>query len=145
MKTLKKIALFAILFTFLNPIWGAGGLSWPTITSEMKPGTRWWWMGSAVDKANLQYNLEEYARAGIGSVEITPIYGVQKNGANEIPFLSEKWMNMLSFTRATNNQVWRHTEMLTGTGLPLPCLLSLVSLMRKTGIPRKYIQYHQHC
>lgn len=92
--------------------------SWPTISPEMKPGTRWWWMGSAVDKANLQYNLEEYARAGIGSVEITPIYGVQKNAANEIPFLSEKWMNMLSFTQATNNRVGIQTDMNTGTGWP---------------------------
>ena len=92
--------------------------SWPTISAEMKPGTRWWWMGSAVDKANLQYNLEEYARAGIGSVEITPIYGVQKNAANEIPFLSEKWMNMLSFTQATNNRVGIQTDMNTGTGWP---------------------------
>lgn len=118
MKTLKKIALFTILFTSLTPLWGAEGLSWPTISPEMKPGTRWWWMGSAVDKANLQYNLEEYARAGIGSVEITPIYGVQKNAANEIPFLSEKWMNMLSFTQATNNRVGIQTDMNTGTGWP---------------------------
>ena len=119
MKTLKKIALFTILFTSLNPLQGAGGqTSWPTISPEMKPGTRWWWMGSAVDKANLQYNLEEYARVGIGSVEITPIYGVQKNAANEIPFLSEKWMNMLSFTQATNKRVGIQTDMNTGTGWP---------------------------
>ncbi|HRZ96514.1 MAG TPA: glycosyl hydrolase, partial [Paludibacter sp.] len=119
---MKKIALLFILCCSMNPLWGAGGLElgllWPTITPEMKPGTRWWWMGSAVDKANLQYNLEEYARAGIGSVEITPIYGVQKNAANEIPFLSEKWMNMLSFTQATNNRVGIQTDMNTGTGWP---------------------------
>ena len=27
------------------------------------------------------YNLEEYARTGMGAVEITPIYGVQGNDA----------------------------------------------------------------
>jgi len=24
--------------------------SWPNINVEAKPATRWWWMGSAVDK-----------------------------------------------------------------------------------------------
>ena len=50
---------------------------WPLVKQEAKPGTRWWWLGSAVDSANLTYNLETYAKAGIGAVEITPIYGVQ--------------------------------------------------------------------
>ena len=49
--------------------------TWPTPNPEAKAGTRWWWLGSAVDKANLQWNLSEYARVGIGAVEITPLYG----------------------------------------------------------------------
>jgi len=53
--------------------------TWPTPNPEAKAGTRWWWLGSAVDKTNLQWNLSEYARAGIGAVEITPLYGVQGN------------------------------------------------------------------
>lgn len=44
----------------------------PTPTQEAKPGVRWWWMGSAVDQENLKWNLGEYAKAGIGAVEITP-------------------------------------------------------------------------
>ena len=53
--------------------------SWPEATTESKPGARWWWLGSAVDKENLQWNLQQYANHGIGAVEITPIYGVQGN------------------------------------------------------------------
>ena len=49
---------------------------------EARPATRWWWLGSAVDATNLTYNLEEYAKAGLGGVEITPIYGVQGNDKN---------------------------------------------------------------
>ena len=30
---------------------------WPAVKVEMKPGARWWWMGSAVDSASLAYNL----------------------------------------------------------------------------------------
>ena len=59
----------------------AGGVmqaqQWPDTPVEARPGARWWWLGSAVDEKNLTYNLEEYARAGMGAVEITPIYGVQ--------------------------------------------------------------------
>lgn len=36
---------------------------WPDAPAEARPGTRWWWLGSAVDEKNLTYNLEEYARA----------------------------------------------------------------------------------
>ena len=49
---------------------------WPTITQQTRPWTRWWWMGSAVDKANLTHLLTQYRDAGLGGVEITPIYGV---------------------------------------------------------------------
>ena len=52
---------------------------WPVVQAEARPGTRWWWLGSAVDRENLTFNLEAYAKAGLGSVEITPIYGVQGN------------------------------------------------------------------
>ena len=38
---------------------------WPDAPAEARPGTRWWWLGSAVDEKNLTYNLEEYARAGM--------------------------------------------------------------------------------
>lgn len=102
-------------------LWCAIGLAqttWPSVTTEMRPGARWWWLGSAVDKTNLTYNLEEYARAGLGTVEITPIYGVQKNDANDIQFLSPKWMEMLQHTMAETKHMGMQTDMNTGTGWP---------------------------
>ena len=45
----------------------------PPPTQQARPGIRWWWMGSAVDKENLNWNLHQYAKAGIGAVEITPL------------------------------------------------------------------------
>lgn len=50
---------------------------WPEITSEAKPWTRMWWMGSAVNRDDLSQTLREYAEAGIGGIEVTPIYGVK--------------------------------------------------------------------
>ena len=40
----------------------------PQPTKEAKPGLRWWWLGSAVDKDNLKWCLGEYAKKGIGAV-----------------------------------------------------------------------------
>lgn len=91
---------------------------WPEIKTEMKPGARWWWLGSAVDKENLKLNLEKYAEAGLGSLEITPIYGVQGNDANNIPFLSPRWMEMLMHTESQADRLGIRIDMNTGTGWP---------------------------
>lgn len=96
----------------------ANAQNWIPINPEASPYTRWWWLGSAVDKKNLLYNLSEYKKAGIGGVEITPIYGVKGNDKNEIPYLSPKWMDMLSFTESINDSLGIETNMATGTGWP---------------------------
>lgn len=91
---------------------------WPQAKQEAKPAARWWWLGSAVDKENLSYNIAEYAKAGIGELEITPIYGVQGNDANDIPFLSGKWMEMYSHAVAEGKRLGVAIDMNTGTGWP---------------------------
>ena len=90
----------------------------PLTTREAKPGLRWWWLGSAVDKENLSWCLGEYAKAGVGAVEITPIYGVQGNDASDISYLSPKWMEMLRHVEAENKRLDIETGMATGTGWP---------------------------
>jgi hypothetical protein len=91
---------------------------WPTIEKQMKPWVRWWWMGSAVDEKNLTANLSTYQKAGIGGVEITPIYGAVGYENSYIDFLSTKWMNMLQFTVAKSNSLGLGVDMNTGTGWP---------------------------
>lgn len=93
-------------------------LQWIPIPQEAKPYTRWWWPGSAVDSAGLDYNLSQLAQAGIGGVEITPIYGVQGNETNDIPFLSARWMRMLQYTEQRGRELGLETDMATGTGWP---------------------------
>ena len=92
--------------------------SWPEPQLEAKPGTRWWWLGSAVDKKNLQWTLSQYAGHGIGAVEITPIYGVQGNDEKNIPFLSDKWMEMLRYVQNQARLQGMEVDMSTGTGWP---------------------------
>ena len=91
---------------------------WYNITVENKPYVRWWWHGSAVDSIGLTYNLEEFARQGIGGVEITPIYGVQGNESNDIDFLSDRWMDMLGHVVRESERLGLQVDMNNGTGWP---------------------------
>jgi hypothetical protein len=97
---------------------GEGDLAWPVVNKEAKPFTRWWWLGSAVDKPNLTYNLETLQKVGIGGVEVTPIYGVKGNEKNELQFLSPAWMDMLKHTITESNRLGMEVDMNTGTGWP---------------------------
>ncbi|MDR3366704.1 MAG: glycosyl hydrolase family 2, partial [Prevotellaceae bacterium] len=96
----------------------AADASWPEVTQDAKPWTRWWWMGSDVDSANLTRNLEAMSRAGIGGVEVTPIYGVKGREANAISYLSPRWMGMLSFTQSEAKRLGMGVDMSNGTGWP---------------------------
>ena len=114
-KNYPKIFFLAVL------LWIAGvgnAQEWCAVTNEAKPGTRWWWQGSAVDSAGITYQLEAFATAGIGAVEITPIYGMKGNEANDIPFLSERWMEMLRWTEQEGARLGIQIDMNNGTGWP---------------------------
>lgn len=112
---MKKNDILALLLLLGS---AAQAQNWPEIKPEARPGSRWWWMGSAVDKQNLSYNLRLYGTAGIGSLEITPIYGVKGNEQREIPFLSPRWMEMLEYTQDEAKKNGIGIDMNTGTGWP---------------------------
>lgn len=92
--------------------------SWPAVNPEAKPGARWWWLGSAVTEKDLQWNISEYAKTGIGALEITPIYGVQGNDKNNLSFLSAPWMKALDFTETEGSKNGVLIDMNNGTGWP---------------------------
>jgi hypothetical protein len=91
---------------------------WPPITAETKPWTRWWWQGSAVDKASLSAQLQALSAIGIGGVEVTPIYGVSGAEARFIPYLSSQWMAMLDHALREATRLTMRVDMATGTGWP---------------------------
>ena len=92
--------------------------SWPTSNPEAKAGASWWWLGSAVSEADLRWNMQEYSKAGIGALEITPLYGVQGNEKNEIDFLTAPWMDKLKFVQAEGAKDGILVDMNNGTGWP---------------------------
>ena len=111
----KRILSITVLATLTV---GATAQQWPELRQEAKAGARWWWLGSAVDKENLRWTMQEYANHGIGALEITPIYGVQGNQANNIPYLSDAWMAMLREVQQNGQQMGIEVDMATGTGWP---------------------------
>ena len=123
---MNKQLITTILLCFISLSMTAQ--QWPEVKPEAKAGARWWWLGSAVDKENLQWNMQEYANHGIGALEITPIYGVQGNQANNIPvqgnqannipYLSDQWMEMLREVQKNGQQMGIEVDMATGTGWP---------------------------
>ncbi len=92
--------------------------TWPESTKETKAGSRWWWHGSAVDKENLKWQMEQLAAAGIGNLEITPIYGVKGHEAKNIAYLSDKWLEMLNYVQQEGDALGIDIDMTTGTGWP---------------------------
>jgi hypothetical protein len=91
---------------------------WPNSSNINQPWARWWWMGSAVDKPNLKKSLLDFHNAGIGGVEITPIYGVKGEENNFIDYLSPKWLEMLDYTIHISDSLHMQVDMVLGTGWP---------------------------
>lgn len=97
---------------------GVDERQWPVISREAKPWSRWWWHGSAVNPASLTTQLEALLNAGIGGVEITPIYGVRGDEAQFLPYLSDQWLRMLEHTLREADRLDLGVDMATGTGWP---------------------------
>ena len=117
---MKKLLLItcALIASSWNTLQAQPTPSWPEAAREAKAGSRWWWLGSAVDKDNLRWQMEQLAAAGIGTLEITPIYGVQGNESKNITFLSPVWLEMMNYAQQVGNEVGIDIDMTTGTGWP---------------------------
>jgi hypothetical protein len=96
----------------------SGNVEWPEVTSEAKPWTRWWWQGSAVNPGDLSANMQKYADAGFGGLEITPIYGVKGYEDQFIDFLSPKWMEMLKYTLDEGDRLDLGIDLANASGWP---------------------------
>ncbi|MBI5386888.1 MAG: hypothetical protein HZA90_19625 [Verrucomicrobia bacterium] len=107
-------ASHSVLAADLSPM--TDPLAWPPLTRECRPWSYWWWMGSAVDPANLTRELQRYADAGWGGVHVIPIYGAKGWEEKSIPYLSPKWMDMLRHTVTEARRLGLDVDMTTGSG-----------------------------
>ncbi len=113
LRTLLTFLVFLLLQLNLSY---TQSLSWPDVESDQKLWTRWWWHGSAVDKDNLTYMMEDFSRSGFGGVEITPIYGVVGQEENDIPYLSSEWIEMLQHTIKEAKRLNMQVDLPPGSG-----------------------------
>src|SRR6185369_17388629 len=75
-------------------------------------------LGSAVDETNLTRLLIQYQRAGLGGVEICPIYGAKGYENHFIDFLSPEWMRMLACTTKEAQRLNLGVDLTTDTDWP---------------------------
>ena len=113
---LKKILIIIAFGSFITSC--DAQIKWPAITQTAKPWARWWWEGSAVNKKDITANLQDYYDAGLGGMEITPIYGVHGYEKQFINFLSPQWMQMLDHTLMEAKRIGIGIDLANGTGWP---------------------------
>ncbi|HYC70675.1 MAG TPA: glycosyl hydrolase [Opitutaceae bacterium] len=91
---------------------------WPEINATTKPWSRWWWLGNILDERTTTAVMEQYAAAGLGGLEITPIYGVAGYEHRFLPYLSAEWMQQFRHVLAEGRRLDLGLDMATGTGWP---------------------------
>lgn len=114
----KNIKIIAALALSLGTYGANAQITWPGITNQTKPWARWWWEGSAVNKKDLTWNMENLHSAGLGGMEITPIYGVKGRESEFIQYLSPKWVDMLKYTLQEAKRLDMGIDLANATGWP---------------------------
>jgi hypothetical protein len=117
-RIIASLFSIALVFGCLLANARADELAWPKVTNETKPWSRWWWLGSIVTEDGLRSEMEKYAAAGLGGVEITPIYGVRGKENEFIQYLSPKWVDRFEFVLQQGKRLGLGIDMATGTGWP---------------------------
>lgn len=115
---LRAILLFVLLWGSCISSSVLAQHQWPSGSRETKPWTRWWWHGNSLTTAGITAELEAYKKAGLGGVEITPIYGVFGQEKNFINYLTPEWMALLVHTLKECERLDLGVDMATGTGWP---------------------------
>ncbi len=93
-----------------------GRMEWPAQSRETRPWAYWWWMGSAVDRANITREMQRYREAGMGGVHVIPIYGAKGYESRFIEYLSPRWVEMLRHAVQEGARLGLGVDMTTGSG-----------------------------
>ncbi|MFA6057465.1 MAG: glycosyl hydrolase [Taibaiella sp.] len=112
---MKRIIASILLLVSLQPLYS----QWPAVNKDMRPWTRWWWMGNAVDSNNIKREIRLFHEAGIGGVEIVPIYGAKGAESSFINYLSPAWIKMLDLTVDAAKEKDMGVYVSVGSGWPI--------------------------
>ena len=83
---------------------------------------RWWWFGPAVTRPELERELRVMKSAGIGGVEIQPVYPLELDDPqahfHNLPYLSDEFLDDVGFTSRTAKQLGMRVDVTLGSGWP---------------------------
>jgi hypothetical protein len=83
---------------------------------------RWWWFGPAVTHQELARELRVMKEAGIGGVEIQPVYPLElddpKTGFHNQPYLSPEFLEAVHFASESAHSLGMRVDITLGSGWP---------------------------
>jgi hypothetical protein len=95
---------------------GGSALRWPPFSAQTRPWVRWWWLASAVTGAGLTRNLLQLHQAGLGGVEVQPIYEAQGYEDRDLEYLSEAWVGALDHTTRQAARLGMQVDLTSSSG-----------------------------
>jgi hypothetical protein len=91
-------------------------------SADARPMMRWWWFGPATEKPELQKELETMRGAGIGGVEIQPVYPLMLDnpakGIRNYSYLSPGFLDDVTFANRTARSLGLRVDITLGSGWP---------------------------
>ncbi len=122
---------FAIGATFLFCAWSvvfaqspSSDLNWKFLNppDDARPMMRWWWFGPAVTKPELMQELKTMRSAGIGGVEIQPVYPLMLDdpakGIKNYSYLSPEFLDAVNFANHIARSLGLRVDITLGSGWP---------------------------
>jgi hypothetical protein len=95
---------------------------WQTPSPDARPMMRWWWFGPAVTPAGLDRELQAMHDAGLGGVEVQPVYPLAPDdrgrGLINHPYLSAPFLDAVRHSAATAKRLGLRYDMTLGSGWP---------------------------
>ena len=89
---------------------------------DARPIMRWWWFGPSVTKPELEKELNVMRDAGIGGVEIQPVYPLmlddQVKGFRNFQYLSPEFLDDVSYANTTARSLGLRVDITLGSGWP---------------------------
>jgi hypothetical protein len=82
---------------------------------------RWWWFGPAVEKDEIARELRIMREAGIGGVEIQPVYPLtpdEEGRTANLPFLSREFLEAIGFAAEAARERGMRVDVTLGSGWP---------------------------
>ncbi len=105
-----------------HPAPGALEQAFDAPSDDARVMMRWWWFGPAVTNEGLDRDLRAMQKAGLGGVEVQPVYPLALDdaarGTRTLPFLSPEFLDALRHARETASSLGLRFDLTLGSGWP---------------------------